>query len=432
MPKLINLSHEQKRVFTALVIFGVIYFALFIPPNLQGADTPHEFSLYGGDEKIIYPILTQMFTPGETFSQTLYHLFIYEDYHYGYPFYLLSALTLLPSRLIFGADFAQQTQINMLLLRQLISVLPMILSAFVLTYLMTRFRKLWISLGLFVLLLFMPGVVGYNIRFWHPNSLAVLMVALTLYFLVRDRVRLGPNFYYAAVCSGLATSLRLVGFFFFLAVGAYLVYAWLWRKEKLRNVIVSGVAFVVVMLLAIVLSSPYVFDSGARARFGDILDEKMVEMRSGYDEPDPEGVYSPGLNAWLPFLNKVLVQQYSLPLSWFHCLLESCGGRSGQPTSSSWRGFCLLPGTWWHFWRSNPPNTCCHRFYRLFPQPLISFLITAEGLPKKNWQRLALRIVALGIIIFQLSIIYQNRFFHLVGWYLEKLNQQRIETNSTF
>ena len=37
--------------------------------------------------KLIYPILMDVMKPGETFGATLYHLFIYEDYHYGYPFY---------------------------------------------------------------------------------------------------------------------------------------------------------------------------------------------------------------------------------------------------------------------------------------------------------------------------------------------------------
>jgi hypothetical protein len=132
LPRLRDLSFGQRRVLALLAAVGLVYFVLFIPPNLWGAETPHNLSVNGGDENIVYPILTQMFAPGSTLSESLYHRVIYEDYHYGYPFYVASALALLPARLAFGPDFAAHTQINLLLLRQLVSVLPMLLSALVL------------------------------------------------------------------------------------------------------------------------------------------------------------------------------------------------------------------------------------------------------------------------------------------------------------
>ena len=330
LPKIADLSPQQRKVFTVLAIVGTAYFILFIPPNLNGAETPHDFFLYGGDEKIMYPILTRMFEPGEDFSGSLYNVFIYEDYHYGFPFYLLSALTLLPVRLGFGSSFAQQTQLNLLLLRQFISVLPLILAVLVLVFLFTRFRKTWISLLLFTFILITPGAVGYNIRFWHPDSLALLMAVLTLFFLDRDQNRLGPNFYYAAITCGLASSIRFIGFFFFLAIACYLIIVLVKRQAHFRELIIKGVVFVSIMFSAFLLTSPYLFDTGARQRFINIMAEKTEEMKTGYNEPDPEGVYSIGFPAWLPFMEKGYGSRVFLTLALASLILGSIYGKESK------------------------------------------------------------------------------------------------------
>jgi len=304
LPRLADLDPRQKHVLLMLSLVGLAYFAAFIPTNLQGVENQHQFYLHGGDEYVIYPILTQILTPDDTFSATLYHLFIYEDYHYGYPFYATSALVLLPVRLVDGMAFTQQYQLNLLLLRQLISVLPMVLAALVIAWLGTRFRSYWKSLVLFVLILSIPGVVKYNQNFWHPDALAVLMVALTLYFLDRDRLRFGRNFYLAALVCGLASAIRLVGFFFVLAIAGYLLAGWLKKVLTLKQLALAGLLFVVVMGATTVLSNPFLFEGSARARFVEIMQQKNTEMAQGYNEPDPEHIYRTGWDAWLPFFVK--------------------------------------------------------------------------------------------------------------------------------
>ncbi len=299
-----ELEKEQKKTIKILFILGLIYFLLFVPQNLQNAENPHVFSLLGGDEKIMYPILTQMFEPGENFRQQLYHLVIYEDYHYGYPFYVLSALVLIPSRIIFGSSFAEYTQVNVLLLRQIISVLPIIISVFCLTGAFTRFRSCGISVALFLFQLFMPGVTGYNLRFWHPDGLAVLCVVFVILSLRRDAYRLGVYFWLAAFFCGLANSVRLVGFFFFAVIAWYLLSAWLKQKIQIRQIFWRGVGFILVMFFVYLLTSPYLLDAGGRARFLEIVAEKTMEMRVGYPGPDPEGIYQTGMAAWLPFLRQ--------------------------------------------------------------------------------------------------------------------------------
>jgi hypothetical protein len=291
----------QQRVFWTLIVIGLIYFAAFIPINLQNADDPHTFFLHGGDEYVTYPVVVTMLTPGDTFHTSMYRLFIYEDYHYGYPFYALSALVLLVPRLVFGGSFAGHTRINLLLLRQMASVLPMILSIFVLVYIVTRFKSWARAVSIFVVLLLIPGVVKYNERFWHPDSLLLLFIVLTFYFLQRDRLRFGRNFYLAAVTCGLATATKLYGFLFFLAVGGYLLAGLVYRVLGFRKMILAGLLFVLTMSVTVLLANPFLIDSEARARMVEIMQDKNAEMAHGYNEPDPQHIYRTGLEVWIPF-----------------------------------------------------------------------------------------------------------------------------------
>ena len=203
---------------------------------------------------VIYPILVDTLTAGETFSATLYHIFIYEDYHYGYPFYALSQLVLLPVALLAGAGFAERTQLNLLLLRQLVSVLPLLLAGLVAVGIATRLRSTWKAALLYLVILTAPGIYTYNIRFWHPDGLNALFVVLVIFFLARDRLRFGRNFYLAAVLCGLSIATRLYGAFFFLSVGGCLLAGLLQKRIRFRQALLHGVGFILVM--AAVLSWP--------------------------------------------------------------------------------------------------------------------------------------------------------------------------------
>jgi hypothetical protein len=304
LPSWGDLEPVQKKVLLVLLGMALIYFALFIPLNLAGANDEHTFSVNGGDEYVMYPLLTNMLTPGDTFSATLYHIFIYEQYVYGFPFYALSALVLLPVRLVAGPQFIHLTQLNLLLLRQFISVLPMILAALIMVYLATRFRKLIVAAALFILILSIPGVVRYDHNFWHPDALNLLFIVLTLYFLDRDRLRFGRNFYLAAFACGLSAATRFYGVFFFLAIAAYLAAGWIKRILNLRQTIGRGAIFAMVMIVTFLLAEPFIFQSTARAKFFRVMGNKQSEMAAGYGEPDPEHIYRTGWDAWLPFFQQ--------------------------------------------------------------------------------------------------------------------------------
>lgn len=310
-PRWKDLSANQKKVFRFLVILSVAYILILIPSNLNGSQNMEAFARYGGDEFVIYPILMDIMKPGETFSATLYHLFIYEDYHYGYPFYAWSTLVLLPIKWISGENFAEQIQINLPLLRIFVSVIPVILACLVLTFLFTRWKSFWISAPVFLFLLSAPGTLQNNQGFWHPDGLNLLFVCLTLYFLQRDRFRYGRNFYLAAVFTGLSVATRLYGFFFFLAILVYLILGLLRRINSLGGTIRKGVFFIFVMASVILFADPFLFRADAREKMVTILRQKSTEMAEGYvGDYDPRNDYRTGWDAWYPAFEDHYTEMY--------------------------------------------------------------------------------------------------------------------------
>lgn len=328
LPEWSAIAPVQKKTMAILLLISLLYLAILLPSNLNGTRDMDAFARYGGDEYVIYPILMDVMKPGETFSATLYHLFIYEDYHYGYPFYAVSTLILTPVRLIFAESFADQVAVNVPLLRIGVSVIPLILSCWIIVYLFTRFRRPLIAALTLIFLLFAPGSLQNNQGFWHPDGLNLLFVCLTLYFMQRDRRRFGRNFYAAAVCCGLSIATRLYGFFFVGAVGFYLIQALIGNKLDFKRALAVGMIFVVVMTLTVALSSPYLFRADARARMIEILNEKSGEMAHGYEgDYDPRNDCRPGWDAWAPAFADHYVRMFAFWFLWAVLLLGCWIGR---------------------------------------------------------------------------------------------------------
>lgn len=288
---------NQKRNLRVVALVGILYFILFIFPNAStmGADNPIVY--LHTDEFVTYPIVKRMLNFSTDVSVTWGRLIIYGDYHYGYPFYFLSMLTLLPLRIIQGTGFYSHTQVNILVLRQIISVLPMILTAGVLTYVLTHFRKLWVSLFTFLFLLTIPAVVRNNMHWWHPDALMMLTIALTFLFLDLDKYRLGKYFLLAAAACGMASAIKLTGFFFFVTIPVYLLFAWRRRREAFKRIILSGLLFVGIMLIVIVLSNPFLFYRGPREEMLAIQSLKSEELSEGYTHEESPN-YSLGPKYW--------------------------------------------------------------------------------------------------------------------------------------
>ena len=312
LPRLSDLNRGQKRTLAVLLVISLIYIIILLPSNINGSRSWEEFRHYGGDEYVIYPILRNVMTPGKTFRSTLYHHYIHEDYHYGYPFYAVSSFFMLPIRLFAGPDFMERIELTLPTLRIMVSVVPLMLGCLVLVFLTTRFGNPFVSAAVYLFLLTAPGSLQNNQGFWHPDGLNFLFVCAALYFLSRDRLRYGRNFFLSAFFVGLSAAIRLFGFFFFLAIFVSLLYGVLKKLLTFRKAVRKGLLFILVMAVTILWSSPFLFRSDARQNMVRILTEKTGEMSSGYnaDFSDPKNDYRPGWDAWYPAFEDHFTEMY--------------------------------------------------------------------------------------------------------------------------
>ncbi|NPV86592.1 MAG: hypothetical protein HPY45_11370 [Anaerolineae bacterium] len=313
----------KNRLWLILAL-AVIYFVAFAIPNARGARDAHMLALTTQDEAFQYPFLIHMLTPGDTIFTTLKNFISYQHYIYGYPFYVWSAITVLPIRLIYGSAFSQHTQILLLFLRQGVSVLPMLLAIVLLVYLQTGLRSTLPTLSLFIFLAILPGIVRQNIFWWHPDALAVLMVILTFYFLDRDALRYGRSFYLAAITCGLAIGVKLIGVFFFLAIPVYLLLGILQRKITLQKALIAGVAFAGVMAAAIVLSNPLLLFSQTREKIIETHTSHNFSFRHGWET---DAVYQTGPLSWLPVLAKWYAAEWFLLFALLSTALAAWRGK---------------------------------------------------------------------------------------------------------
>jgi len=285
-----RMTSAQKRVFAILLFISLIYFSAFIFPNNTGAKDQMMISLFEPDEFAQYPVVTQMLESDGSRNQTIYNFIAYGHYYYGSPFYFASALLLLPLKL---TQNLADTQLNMLILRQFISILPMLGALLLLTYTQTKFTSPAKSIGLFVFLISVSAVVENNL-WWHVDSLAVFFAALTLFLLDRDDQRFGLNFALAAASTGLAAGTKVIGLFFVLTIPTYLLIGILSKKLTWGKAIVQAVLFVGIMAAAIVISNPFLLLQNQREEMIKTLTRQSRSMYEGWTL-----AYDVGPASWL-------------------------------------------------------------------------------------------------------------------------------------
>ncbi len=292
--------NKKTTIFLILLLLGTAYFVLFIFPNSTGARDLNMTYIFNSDEPAQYPAVIRMLTPVASFSQSLYRLFAYQIYFYGFPYYFYSAvLVLLPVKLIFGLG---NLSLNMLVLRQFVSVLPMIAAVLILVYLQTKFESYLKSILLFLLLLLIPEIVSNDLWF-HPESLVFLFIVLTFFFLVRDNLRFGRNFYLSALFCGLAVATKQVGLFFFIAIPLYIFLGWRQKNIDTRRSIFVAAGFVAIMAATFVLANPFLFWESERRLALQTQINLHQHMSTGFVV-----LYRNGPLDWL----RVVSEQYSL------------------------------------------------------------------------------------------------------------------------
>jgi len=291
------MDRTQRTTLLILSLLGLVYFALFFIPNSSTLGSDNPIVYLDRDEYVTYPVVERMLAFEGDIHKIWGSLIIYGDYHYGYPFYFFSMLVLLPFRLVQGSAFFENIPFNILLLRQFINVLPMVLTAGAFTYVQTHFKFIWKSLLVFVLLLSIPAVVRSNLRWWHPDSLTLLCIALTFLFLDLDEFRLEKFFHLGAVVCGLATAIKLMGFFFFLAIPLYLLIAWRKKNHSINKILSSAGLFLLIMGAVIVLTNPFLFYRAPREEMLAIQSLKSAELSGGYPH-DESPYYAKGPQYW--------------------------------------------------------------------------------------------------------------------------------------
>jgi hypothetical protein len=323
------MTSTQKRVFAVLILLSLAYFIVFIFPNNTGAQDPMMISLFEPDEFAQYPVVTRMLEPDGSRNQTIYNFIAYGHYYYGSPFYFSSALLLLPLKLT--QDLAD-TQLNMLLLRQFISILPMLGALLLLTYIQTKFKSPVRSIGLFIFLISVSAVVENNL-WWHVDSLAVLFTALTLFFLDRDDQRFGWNFIFAAAATGLTAGTKVIGLFFVLTIPTYLLMGVLAKRLTWKKAAVQAALFVGVMAAAIVISNPFLLLENQREEMIKTLTRQSRAMEAGWTL-----AYDTGPASWLHIIEELYGQLIFVALAFAALALGIWRGQN--------RTRLLLIATW--------------------------------------------------------------------------------------
>ncbi len=298
-----KMKTTRSRVFVSLLLIGVAYFFLFWPVNSLGARDQTMISVFDPDEFAQYSHPLRMLDqPGNTLKQSIYRFIAYQHYYYGYPFYFYSAVVaLLPLKLAVGVG---STTYNMLLLRQLVSVLPMIAAVMLLVYLQTKFKSYLRSIALFVFLLTIPAVFS-NDTWWHPESLVFLFIVLTFYFLYKDNLNFGNYFYLSALACGLAVATKLIGLFFFLTIPTYILLGWHQGRISFKNMIRFSVTFVALMAVMFVVSNPFLFFASEREAAFKIQSNQSESMSNGFVL-----TYAKGPATWIP----TITESYAQPL----------------------------------------------------------------------------------------------------------------------
>ena len=332
----INKTKEQKTIFIFILI-GLLCFCALIPANLTGAETAEMLEVFEVDEYAQYPHVIRMLTPGEGLNRTLRNFFIYLHYYYGFPFYFWSALSILPLRL-FSTDWPENTRVIVCTLRQMISVLPMILSAGLLTWITTKFKNILMAVILDILLLTMPAVLQ-NDFWWHPDSLTLLFLSLTFFFLDRDQMRCGKNFLFAAAACGTAIGTKYLGLYFAAAIPAYLFCCLIAETINFRQLLIKAALFLLVMTAAVIISNPLLLLPQERAEILGIMKQQTELSGTGIFLRYENVFWEDGhLPAWL-------TENY-LHLPWLALALASLVtaaiGKNRQPRTMATVMICYL------------------------------------------------------------------------------------------
>ncbi|MEW6650153.1 MAG: hypothetical protein AB1453_08185 [Chloroflexota bacterium] len=284
---------RKLPILTCLIVAGIA-FGLTTITNSKASENLAMVQMFEPDEAVVLPYALAMIEPAESLEAAARQFVFYGFYHYGFPYFGYSALVLLP---IQWTGQIGNIPLVMLALRQMVSALPMLLALLLLVYLGDGF-KTYRSPLLLLALLSVPAVMR-NSFWWHPDGLVTLLMVAAIFFLWRDRLRLGGNFLLSAVLIGIASALKLAGLFFFLAVGLVILSALVEKKAAISRAVAMGMAYLAVMAGSFVLANPFLLSEWARTEYIYTFNKQVSLVREGY-----EVFYQRGIQAAFPILRE--------------------------------------------------------------------------------------------------------------------------------
>jgi len=414
------MNRQQKKVLIILSIIGVIYFFIFIPPNSVGSADRNMLSVFEIDEYALYGFNIRMLEFRDNIKESLWEFIAYEHYNYGFPFHFFSALVMLPLKLT-SSDLYTTPNI-MLALRQIVSIIPMLLAILVMVYLQTKFKSLWKSLTLFLFLLSIPAVFKNNF-WWHPESLTFLFIALTFFFLNRDDLSFKRNFYYAAIACGLAVGTKLIGLFFFLSIPTYIVWGYFAKRIDIKTAFVRSLQFVGLMFAVFLISNPWIIFPGPRAAGIKIHQRLAAGLSYGWTVE-----YSKGPLAWFEAITKNFGEGFSIIFAYIILIIGTIRGprRLFNTLILTW----AVPFSLYLFFNiAIKPS----HFYMPIALPVYSCIaILFSYLDKKQTDHFPPKAYPAVRVISLLALsVFCYQFILNVAWDVEEYNQQlQREENS--
>lgn len=189
-------------VIICLAIITVGVFIVFIFPNKAGSVDEAMVNIFQPDEYATWTVVDRMTFPKPDRPSFLQHYFLYNFYHYGFPYFSISSIPVFFARWINQID---NMSFIMACLRQFVNVLPSLIAILILVYIQDQFKS-YKSILLYILLISVPAVVKNNM-WWHPDGLALLFSVLVLFFLWKDEQKFGKHFYIAAIFAGILTEI---------------------------------------------------------------------------------------------------------------------------------------------------------------------------------------------------------------------------------
>ncbi len=285
---------QRHRWFLLTLLIAAAAFCLFALPNARASENLSMVLMFEPDEAGPLPYMLHMIAPAPSVDKALRGFLFYEYYYYGFPFFAYSAILMLPLQWL---NLLGNIPLVMLVLRQFVSVMPMLAAMLLLVYMQDGFRS-YRSPVLLAFLVSVPAVLG-NAFWWHPDGITLLLVVLTIFFLRRDNLRFGWNFLLAAVMCGLITAIKLMGVYFFLAVGLTLLLGFVQKKASWKRLLGMAAAFILLMAVSYVAGDPFLLSHWARTAYMNTMVKQTEWLSLGYGV-----VYAKGLLASWPVMHQ--------------------------------------------------------------------------------------------------------------------------------